>query len=117
MPTAGLEPMPPLPYVFSYPMLYHLSHSGLHICNCLELLLIPELYNSYYYSISFLVFLQMAASCIPFGSPVDLFHPMPLNRVAFKYTQHSIQRHRESSFCPSTVDLLYWKYLIILMIF
>ena len=40
-PNTGLEPRPRCPLVFSYPVLFPLSHPGQHTCNCSELLLLP----------------------------------------------------------------------------
>ena len=77
VPTVGFEPRPLWPYVFSCPMLYPLSHSGLHICNCLELLLLPEFVKINWISISCLVFLQVAAHNFPCYLPSmhDVFTP------------------------------------------
>ena len=40
-PNTGLEPRPLCPLVFSYPVLFPLSHPGQHTYSCSELLLLP----------------------------------------------------------------------------
>ena len=78
-------------------MLSQLSYSGLHTSSCFELLLIPKFVQN---TEVFEMIVQVCfSSNNSYGFHVDYFAQCHYIKLAFYFTQHSKQRHREGFFC------------------
>ena len=88
VPTVGFEPRPLWPVVFSYPVLFPLSHPGQHTMSCSELLLLLCQNHVVFYipldgSLDFSMISLPSTIWQHLTFHDDFFHPVPLNRGCF----------------------------------